>query len=556
MPKLPAYALLLAASLPIPALADDATAAKAMDELLATHHQADAPGCAAGVYRGATLLHAGGFGMANLELQVPITPASAFDIGSTSKQFTAASALLLARQGKLSLDHDIRRYVPELPAYAASITLRQLLHHTSGVRDYIDLLRMSGAHVDDVATARDAIKLLSLQQATHFSPGERHQYSNSGYFLIALAIERASGQSMREFARRHVFQPLGMPHSVYRDDHAELVPHRAMAYAKDERKGWRLDVSNWEQMGDGGIVTTVQELAKWNGNFYAPTVGDGSLLRELQQRGTLNDGTRINYALGLMHGTYKGHSTVHHGGSWGGYIANLVRYPAHKLGVAVLCNSEDQPLNELVEQIADLYLPAVETAASLDISSSPTSATAGHERLQEWVGTYRPPHGADVANFRMNKGALEAEVAGTTYPLQVVSERTLKVLNVPVDVELRLEPAGPGRAKRIHQKINGTDDRMFIAFEPARSTPAQLQRLAGVYQCPEVQAEYQVNVTGTDLALITPRGDALTLAPREAGNFVGGRLLLNFPDGQGERPSTLYLGTARAQGLRCTRRLE
>lgn len=552
MPKSTGILLLAAAMAAGPAAADDAAAARAMDQLLASHHRADAPGCAAGVYRGGTLLHAGAFGMANLELEVPITAASAFDIGSTSKQFTAASALLLARDGKLSLDDDVRRHVPELPAYASAITLGQLLHHTGGVRDYIDLLRMSGAHVDDVTTAQRAVELLALQQGTHFTPGERHEYSNSGYFLVALAIERASGQSLREFARQRLFEPLGMRHTLYRDDHAELVPGRAMAYAKDEKKGWRLDVSNWEQMGDGGIVTTVGDLAKWNGNFHAPVVGSASLLQDLHERGTLNDGTRLDYALGLMHGTYKGHPTVQHGGSWGGYIANLVRYPGQQLGIAVLCNSEDQPLNALLEQIADLYLPAG-AAAGAPGSTDRQAVPLDPERLREWVGSYRFGM-ADIATFALGPDGLAVQVDEGTYPLRPVGDRAMLVGNLPVEVLLELEPASQGQPRRILQSVNGKRDRTGIAFEPAKPAAAALQPLAGVYHCPEVQADYRVQVTDATLALVTPRGDSVPMAPFEARYFAGERMYLRFPPAGRGAPATMEIGTQRAQGLQCERR--
>ena len=544
---------LLLVTLSAPVAASDADAAAAMDALLARHHKADAPGCAVGAYRGAGLLHAGAFGMANLELGVPITPASAFDIGSTSKQFTALSALMLARDGKLSLDDDIRRYVPELPAYAAPITLRHLLNHTGGVRDYIDLLRMSGAHDDDVTTARRALRLLALQQGTHFAPGDRHEYSNSGYFLVALAVEKASGKSLRAFAQERIFAPLGMRHSLYRDDHAELVSHRAMAYEMDDQKGWRLDVSNWEQMGDGGIVTTVGDLAAWNGNFTVPVVADAALLRELHERATLADGSQVPYALGVIHGIHRGHAKVEHGGSWGGYVSNFVRFPEHGLGVAVLCNSPDQPLDELVHQVADLYLPAAPGALAAPAQGKREVVPQDAARLQAWVGTYRGEWRSGVISIRFKHGALEVQKDDEAYPLQPVGDRTAQVGNVPVDVLLTLEPATQDRPRRVRQEVDGAAQGEFLAFEPAASTPAQLRAYAGTYRCPEVEADYRVQVAGDSLAMVSPRGDATTLAQREAGYFAGDGRVLQFTPAAAASAPGLRLGTTRAQGLRCER---
>lgn len=555
MSKRSCLAILLAASTAaVQADTPDVIAAKAMDALLAVHHKADAPGCSAGVYRGATLLHAGGFGMSNLELGVPITPASAFDIGSTSKQFTALSALMLAREGKLSLDEPIRKHVPELPAHAADITLRQLLNHTSGIRDYIDLLRMSGAHEDDVTTTRRALHLLSLQQGTHFAPGTRYEYSNSGYLLVAIAVERVSGQSLREFADQRLFAPLGMRHTLYRDDHAELVPQRAMAYASDDKKGWRLDVSNWEQMGDGGILTTVLDLAAWNGNFSEPTVADALLLDQLHERGILADGSRIPYALGLIHGTYRGHAKVEHGGTWGGYISNFVRYPRQGLGVAVLCNSPDQPMTALIEQISDLYLPPGSPPAVGKAGARQPMAAPSADQLQQWLGTYRPAGAGDVLTLRLKAGALEAEHEGTTYSLQPAGDRAMQVAGIPVEVLLTLEPASEARPRRLRQSIDGVDQDPLIAFEAATGTPAQLQPLAGFYYCPEIEAGYRINAQGSELIAVSPRGDVIKLTQREQGYFVGGGRVLQFMPAKGAAAPTLQLGATRARGLQCERR--
>ncbi|HSD17906.1 MAG TPA: serine hydrolase domain-containing protein [Thermomonas sp.] len=557
MQKQSFFAFLIAFSIASSASAVDRGPDRAMDELLAQHHRADAPGCAVGVYRGSTLLHAGGYGMANLELQVPITAASAFDIGSTSKQFTAMSALLLAADGRLSLDDDIRKHLPELPAYASRITIRQLLHHTGGVRDYIDLLRMSGAHDDDVTTAKRAIDLLARQQGTHFAPGVRHQYSNSGYFLVAVIVERSSGKSLRELAQQRIFAPLDMQHTLYRDDHAELVPNRAMAYSKHEHKGWLLDVSNWEQMGDGGIVTTVADLAKWNGNFYAPVVGDASMLRTLEERGTLLDGSRIDYAMGLRHGSRKGFPTLEHAGSWGGYVSNLVRYPEQKLGVAVLCNSPDQPVRRLLEGIADLYLPPGSPDPAAGRPANRTATPTDIENLRQWVGSYQNPGSTDVVKFRINSaGALELADDRETYPVLPVGEQTLQVQGIPVDVLLKLVPGSGGSPATILQFIDGIekDEYKFVAFEPSTATASQLQRFAGTYGCPEIQADYRVEVAGEQLELISPRGDSSRLAPREAGHFVGDQLRVRFKESGGGADSAMELGTQRAQGLRCRRR--
>ena len=199
-----------------------------VDSIFAAYDRPDAPGCAVGVYRDGRIQYARGYGLADLEHRVPITPATVFDIGSTSKQFTAATILLLEQEGKLSLDDDVRRFLPELPAYERPITIRHLLHHTSGLRDYIGLLRLAGVRTDDVATADDALQMLVRQRALNFAPGDEHLYSNSGYFLLSLIVERAAGRSLRDEARDRIFAPLGMTRTAYLGSYHDVVPDRAI----------------------------------------------------------------------------------------------------------------------------------------------------------------------------------------------------------------------------------------------------------------------------------------------------------------------------------------
>lgn len=530
----------------------DAKAAKAMNALFAKRHKADAPGCVAGVYRNGEILNTSAYGMANLELGVPLSAKSVLDIGSTSKQFTALSALLLERDGKLSLDDDIRKYVPELPEYASRITLRQLLQHTGGVRDYIDLLRMHGNHVDDVTTAADALRVISQQSGTHFAPGEEYEYSNSGYFLVGLAIEKASGQSLRKFAQQRIFAPLGMTSTVYRDDHTELVPNRAMAYAKDEKKGWVLDVSNWEQMGDGGIVTTVGDFARWNANFYEPKVGDAALFKLQEAPLLLKGGVSVPYGLGLIPGTYKGHATVEHGGSWGGYRANFKRFPARRLAVALMCNGEDANLGELINQVSDLYLPSASKATTAPADPSVAAANWSQDQLEAWVGAYLFGINGKVEIRRVDK-ALQVVTEDETYALVPLSDGTVKVGGVPVDVILRRMPAADGEPRRIQQFNNGVPSGMAVRYTPSQPTSQELQAQVGNFHCPEIQADYQVQLDNGELKLLTPRGDRISMTPYGAGYYAGRRFGLRYPAASDRPAQEMQLSMSRARDVRCRR---
>jgi CubicO group peptidase (beta-lactamase class C family) len=403
-------AALAAPALPRGAAAQDAADGRGeresrVDALFAEWARPDSPGCALGVYRDGEIHYTRGYGMADLERGVRIAPHTVFDIGSTSKQFAAASIVLLAQEGKLSLDDDVRRYVPELPAYSRPITLRQLLHHTSGLRDYIGLLTLAGSRIDDVTTAEDALDVLARQRELNFEPGAEHLYSNSGYFLLSVIVERVEGRSLRDFARERIFAPLGMTRTHYLGSYDDVVPDRALAYSPRREGGLRTDVSRWLQLGDGAVFTTVEELLLWDRNFYDPRVGGPGLLAELQTPGNLASGEPLSYALGLGVSSYRGQRTVSHGGSWGGYRAELLRFPDQRFSVATLCNLGTINPTRLAREVADIYLAEV-----LDAPADPPARTAPAPQPAPEPATAEP--GEYVGRF--HSGELQA-----TYTLAV-----------------------------------------------------------------------------------------------------------------------------------------
>jgi CubicO group peptidase (beta-lactamase class C family) len=329
----------------------------AVDEVFVDLTKPGSPGCALGVYRDGKIVYSKGYGLANLEENVAITPQSVFDIGSTSKQFTAASILLLEKQGKLSINDDVRKYLPELPDYGQKITILQLLNHTSGLRDYLTLMELAGINIDGVTTDEDALQMMVRQKALNFAPGSDWLYSNTGFFLLSVIVKRVSGKTLREFAGENIFAPLEMTHTRYRDDHTSLIANRAMAYdAKEKGGGYSLDVSYFEQTGDGAVHTSVEDLQKWDENFYSGQIGGKEFLAEIQEPGKLNSGKALDYAKGLRIADYRGLHTVSHGGSWGGYRAELLRFPGQHFSVACLCNLGSANPSKRAHQVADVFL--------------------------------------------------------------------------------------------------------------------------------------------------------------------------------------------------------
>ena len=383
------------------------SASRWVDSVFAPFSSTSSPGCAVGVMRDGQMAFAKGYGMADLEHDTPITPASRFYIASLSKQFTAMSVVLLAQEGRLSLDDWIRRWVPQVPSFGPPITLRQLLHHTSGLRDYFTLLALSGWPSDGLLTERQFIDLVSRQKNLNFTPGDEFLYSNTGYALLSLVVERASGQSLRDYAADHIFKPLGMTHTEFRDDHTQLIPHRAIGYQPTSSGGgYRISQPEFDVVGDGGVYSTIEDLAKWDANFESGRVGGKEGVAELEAQGRLNNGQAIPYALALTVGEMAGLTTYSHRGAYGGYRSAMLMIPNRRLSVITLCNTSAAPTT-LADQVATIHLGLVTqqraTTRALDLAAGPfnvgTSPSPGdstisrkrNDQLAPLAGDYYSP---------------------------------------------------------------------------------------------------------------------------------------------------------------------
>jgi CubicO group peptidase (beta-lactamase class C family) len=328
-----------------------------IDRLFAQWNKPDSPGCALGVVKDRRIVYARGYGMADLEHDVPITSTSAFYVGSLSKQFTAMTVALAAQQGALRLDDDIRMYLPELPSYAPPITVRHLVHHTSGLREYVPLLSRAGWRRPDAPFGnQDVLEILAREHGVDFLPGERFAYSNTGYTLLALIVERAARVRLGEFAQSNIFAPLAMKDTHFHSELTRLVKQRAYAYEPSPAGGVRLGPPVPARLGAGGIFTTIEDLAKWDQNFYDARVGGKALIAQITTPGTLNSGRALEYAFGLEVRDYRGLHVVEHGGSLVGYQAHLMRLPERRLSVICLCNLSTVNPSVLARAVADIYL--------------------------------------------------------------------------------------------------------------------------------------------------------------------------------------------------------
>lgn len=410
-----------------------ASTTQRIDAVFARYNRSDSPGCAVGVYQNGAITYAMGYGSANLEYGIPITANTPFISGSVAKQFTAAAIALLVEQGRISLDDDVRTYIPELPDYGKKITIDHLVHHTSGLRDFWTLVDVSGMRFDDGYTAGDVIRLAARQTQLNFPPGSEYAYSNTGYVSLGVIVQRVTGKSLREFAAEQIFKPLGMTSTHFHDDHTMIVPGRAAAYSPVSGGGWRINIWNNDMVGQGGMMTTVSDLQKWDENFYTGKVGGPRFLERQLEQGKLTNGTVLSYAFGLTVAEYRGLRLVEHGGSSGGYRTVISRFPAQHTSVVALCNSSDIDPTSLGHSVADVVLeskftkpaPAARSNAGSSAGSAPGAASAVN--LKPFTGRFYSPEVDATYELSVDSGTLVVRrPRGDIQRLQMVDPRTFR----------------------------------------------------------------------------------------------------------------------------------
>ncbi len=454
------------------------------------------PGCALGLYDRGKVIYSKGYGMADLTWGIPITASTVFDIGSTSKQFAAASIILLANEGKLQLSDDVRKYIPELPTYGSTITIDHMLRHTSGLRDYNGLLYLGGHNFEDFTDDDDALKVIVAQRNLNFAPGSKWDYSNTGFFLLSVIVKRVTGKTLAEFAKERIFTPLGMPVTNFRVDHTALLPKRATAYEPAGKGGFSIDMSDWDQAGDGAVNTTVLELAKWDANFYDPKVGGKALIEKLQQLGTLNNRDSLEYARGLFVDKYRGLRRVHHGGAWAGYRAMLMRFPEQGLGIGLTCNRGDADTQGRSERVADVVLagafkePAVAKGAPKASDSGADKRPAAAVDAAAFAGTYFAEDVQSVLSIANADGKAILSLFGGKIPLESAGDDRLTAMGGMVQLDFA---KGHATVKMVIRGGPGTDYRRVDKITP---TASDLAEIAGSYHSPELGTTWTIRVDG------------------------------------------------------------
>ncbi len=496
---------------------------------------APAPGCAAAVSLNGDVVFEKAFGLADLELNVPNTTQTIFESGSVAKQFTAAALVLLQQDGKLSIDDPVRKYIPELPEYGAPLTIRHLLNHTSGLRDWGTVMSLTGAGRGDRVITQDlALDVITHQRALDFTPGAEYSYSNSGYNLAAIIVERVSKQKFPAFVEERLFKPLGMTNSSWRDDFQRIVPGRAQAYSRQGNGPWRLNMPFMNVYGNGGMLTTVGDWMKWNAMLDSKSLG-APLVAALETRGVLNDGRKIAYALGLEVDTYKGLKDVSHGGATAGYQTFLARYPDNKVSVGVMCNGTSPSAGGIAANITDeIFGPMLQ-----DPRAEP--AKVSEDELKKFVGIWRNEKTHAPARFIIDNGVSRWS-GGRVIPMGGGK------FTVGAN-ELRFTFDKEGKPVSAETVDSDGEVRRFLPEQAWTPAPADLASFKGDWFSEEAGAAFTVAIDG-DKAYIKQRpATSLLMQPIYKDHFDAEGYIVWFTRDKNGKVNGLHVGASRMRDM-------
>jgi CubicO group peptidase (beta-lactamase class C family) len=526
-----------------------------IEALFADWQRDGAPGAVLAVVSNGEVVLKKGYGVADLEHRVPLSSQSTFYICSITKQFVCTALLLLEAEGKLSLEDEVHKHLPELPRFEHKVTIRHLLNNTSGIRDELTLLLFSGIGFEQAITRDDLFDIVTRQRSLDFQPATRYRYSNSNFMLASVIVERVSGEDLRAFLKKHIFKPLGMNATRLSDDNSELAPRLARPYSRDGGGAWHRNVVLVQLSGDGGILSTVDDMLIWHANYRHNRLPVPDLMQKLSTRGRMINGHSVAYALGLRTPEYRGRRAYMHGGGWPGYAHELVHFPDNDLGILLFTNRDDTRSTFLTRSIADIWL-----------GLSPPAPRADVLPLERLAGRYFD-HDEGYTMVLTAEGArLVVEVVDYKFWLEQTSPDRFDTAIGPHPVSLRL--IGPTDAKypKIEATLDGGQVLLFEHPTPTQLAPEQLGTYVGVYTTPELPIPYIIEAVDDRLSLrldrsfpkpgrqtLTPLGDDLFVVqlPFFYKPATG---TIKFLRGRGGVVEGLRINVGRNSNLRMTRR--
>ncbi len=503
-------------------------------EKIVKAHVAPAPGCAVGVSLNGASVFEKAFGLAEMEHNVPNTAQTIFESGSVAKQFTAAALVLLQQDGKLSIDDPVRKYLPELPDYGSPLTIRHMLNHTSGLRDWFSVRALGGEGAGEhIVTQQLIFDTVVRQKGLDFTPGAEYSYSNSGYQLAAMIVERVSKQKLPEFVAERLLKPVGMKNTGYRDDFQRITPGRAQAYSKNGDGPWRLNMPMMTAHGGGGMLTTVGDWLKWNAMLEAKT-WNAALVDALETQGVLNNGQKIGYALGLSVGSYKGNKQVAHGGATAGYRTFLARYPDKKLSIAVLCNGTAPDSTALANSIADEILGPFSEQTTVLLPKLPI------EQADKYVGLWKSEKTKAPVRFAVTNG----ELRFNNTPVRVASDGAVMVGTTKFTFK------NDGAGKPISFEANAGGDITRYTVEAEWQPDANdLTAFVGEWYSDDAEASVKFTAEGTNAFLLIKNSPRMVLKPLYKDCFAGSGQIVWFDRDASGKVVKMHVGEGRMRDM-------
>jgi CubicO group peptidase (beta-lactamase class C family) len=518
---------------------------KKVDEVFAKWDRTDSPGCALSVMQGGKIIYKRAYGMANLDYDVILTTDTPFHVASISKQFTAASIVLLEQDGKLSFDDDVHKYISELPDFGVKITIRNLLHHTSGLRDQWDLLELAGWRYSlDLITNEDVMSVVVRQKALNFAPGSEYSYSNTGYTLLGEIVKRASGKSLREFTTERIFVPLGMKDTHFRDDHAEVIKHQAYGYSHDKGR-WELSVTNFDTVGATSLFTTVEDLALWDENFYTGKVGGPKFTETMLTHDALTDGEKNSYAFGLVTEKYRGLDAVDHSGADAGYRSDILRFPAQHFSVACLCNAGDSGPSTLTPKVADVLL-APEFKEPEAAKAKATFINPPQEQLSAKAGFYFEAKSRLLRKLVVKDGGLGWDVGDEVIPLHAITNERFQIGEYSVEMQFS---AGKNGLLSMQMGTPGEKMRQFEQLAPFTLPDKQRAEYVGNYRSVEIDPVYRIVEENAKLVLKRLKHDPQALTAVAPDLFQAEIGSIQFQRDAKKNVTGMKLSTGRIRDL-------
>lgn len=504
---------------------------KKVDIIFAEFDKTNTPGCALAILKDGKIIYERGYGLSNMEYNIAISPSSIFHIASISKQFTAAAIINLSLEGKLSLNDDIRKFIPEVPDFGHTITFNNLIHHTSGLRDQWDLQGLAGWREEDLITEKDIMDMLARQKSLNFIPGEEFLYCNTGFTLAGIAVKRITGVSLRDYADSVFFKPLGMTSTHFHSDHSEITPNRTSAYYKDDKGKWKISIPVYDNYGATSLFTTVEDLAKWDENFYTKKIGGDVFINLMLHTGELNDRTPQNYASGLVINTYKGYKTEGHGGADAGYRSNLLRFPDEHFSVILFANLANINTSLLSYKVADLFLN--------DKSIQNPVFKVDSSILKGWAGEYFDINTQSIIKLDFNNEKLLFGSIELVPNNETVFNANSSIFTFTGDsINTTLELISKGSKAKTYHKVKRID-----------LSPNALKEYVGVFYSPELDTKYIISLKDSSLQIDTPRNEEIKLSPLIKDILTSEYFLIRLSRNKKNIINGFFLTTGRVRNL-------